>query len=506
MKMNRPIHSWACALIAATTFCYSILQAEDRSFLVFSDIHFNVYYDLDKAQFQELAGLDVDQWPSFFRALDQPVVELGSDSNYTLMVSALAAAAKRMPDSPFVIFPGDFMGHDWQVNYNGLAAETLEENPRAFRDFTTKALQLIANEFQKAFPNSAILPTLGNDDSFCQDYWIQPQGEFLAAFANIWHPLLSTAADPDDFRESFSALGCFTADLPTLPNHQLISLNSIFWSDSYCDAYHDPVTNKTNCCGCTNAGDAPGKAQFSWLEKQLKGAAAAGKKVWLLMHVPPGLDSYKEEQAGGANVAAHLWTTGFTQQYLTLVAQYRDTLQLSFAGHTHTDDYRVDKVDGEPVLFHKIVPAISPIYGNNPAIQVYHVDSESGVLNNWQTRFLSLKQANGGTPTKVWTDEYDAQKSYGLKIFNAETVAGLFEGIAKDPAGPHSAAYRLFYQVSAHEIPQPELPVYTCAILNATFVAYHTCLTGHGLPAPVQMKSPAELRRLAGGLPPPGSH
>ena len=502
-KTYHPIQRCACALLAAL-FCLSSLQAEERQFLVISDIHFNVFNDLDKGEFQKLAGMDVSDWPSFFEELNQPVVELGKDSNYTLMVSALAAAAKRFPDSSFVIFPGDFMGHDWQAKYDALASQTVEEDPAAYRAFTSKALQLIAKEFREHFPASTILPTLGNDDAFCSDYWIQPNGAFLKVFGEIWLPLMKDAADPAKFRESFRALGCYVADLPTFPNHRLIALNSVLWSDSYCDVYHDPIESKSNCCECSNLGATPGEAQFAWLERKLAAAKAAGKIVWLLMHVPPGLDSYTEARSGGQNAAAHFWTTDFTARYLDLLGQYRDTIQVSFAGHTHKDDYRIDKIDGLPVLLHKIIPAVSPIFGNNPAIQVYHADSTTGDLINWQTHYLSLEHPNDEAPARNWSDEYDARETYGLDHFNAETVSGLFEAIRTHPDSPHARSYRRFWQMSASVIPQDDLPVYTCAVLNSTFSDYHRCLIEHGLPAPVQIKSPAKLRRMAGGLPDPG--
>ncbi len=503
MKTNKPLQRFKCALLVAL-FCLSSLQADDRQFLVISDIHFNVFNGLDKVTFRKLAGMDVADWPLFFEKLNQPVVQLGQDSNYTLMVSALAAAAKRLSDSPFVIFPGDFMGHDWQTKYNALASQTVEEDPAAYRAFTSKALQLIANEFRKHFPTSTILPTLGNDDAFCSDYWIQPNSEFLKVFGKIWFPLLKNAADPAEFRKSFQALGCYVADLPTFPNHQMIALNTVLWSDSYCDVYHDPIKSKSNCCDCANPGATPGEAQFVWLEEKLTAARAAGKIVWLLMHVPPGLDSYTEAKSGGQTAAAHFWTTDFMARYLALLGQYRDTVQVSFAGHTHKDDYRIDKIDGLPVLLHKIIPAVSPIFGNNPAIQVYHVDSKTGGLTNWQTHFLSLEHSEGEAPVKQWIEEYDARETYGLDHFDAEAVSGLFEAIRMHPESSHAKSYRRFWQVSASVIQTGDLPVYTCAILNPTFADYHSCLTDQGLPAPVRIKSPAKLRRIAGGLPAPG--
>lgn len=492
-----------CCLAATAVMSLAPLNGGDQPFLVISDIHFNVYNGLNVNQFKELAGLDVDDWPLFFQGLSQPVVKPGNDSNYSLMTSALAEAAKQIPHTPFIIFPGDFMGHDWQTNYNSLSDQSVEDNPQAFRDFTAKAMQLVVNEIRQRFPKAAFFPTLGNDDSFCQDYWLQPNGEYLAMMTRILAPLTNGAADPEDFEDSFSSLGCFAADLPSFPNHRLISLNTVLWCVSFCDAYFDPLKNNTNCCDCASAGDAPGKAQFAWLEKQLAHAKTHGKKVWLLMHVPPGIDSYKEEKAGGNNAAAHLFTDEFMARYLEILGHYRDILQLSFCGHVHTDDFRVVQVDGEPILFHKIVPAISPIFGNNPAIQIHTADSETGALKNWETRYLSLELAHG-SPTNFWTFEYAAADTYGIHDFNAQTVAGLFEAIRGHPDGPESEAYRLFYQASTREIPQSELPVFTCAILNATFDDYRECLTGHGLSPPVRMKSPAELRRLAGGLKPPG--
>lgn len=493
------IQRLVCSVAVTTTLWLISSQAEEFRFTVLSDIHFNVYHGLDRAQFAELEGLAVDDWSSFFEALKQPFVAQGQDSNYALMVSALAAASDRLPETPFVLYPGDFLGHEWLANYNRLASQPLEENPEAFRDFTAKALQLMANEFEKAFPNSVVLPTPGNDDSFCGDYWIQPNGGFLSVFAGIWEPLLRDAVEPAGFRKSFKALGCFAADLPGMPGHRLLSLNSVLWSDSYCDSYFDPVKNNVDCCSCSDVGDAPGKMQFEWLEEQLASAAAEDRKVWLLMHIPPGLDSYKEKEADGKSAAANLWTEAFTARYLDVLHRYRDTIRQSFTGHTHTDDYRVDQVGSEPILFHKIVPAVSPVYGNNPAVQFYEADPGTGVLTNWQTHYLSLKRADGGVPTQSWAAEYDARENYGVEVFNAETVSGLFESMRQDPASARSAAYRLFYQVSAREIPPADLPVYTCAILNATFAAYHNCLTNHGLSAPLRMNSPAELRHRAGG-------
>lgn len=480
------------------------VAAEQGEFLVISDIHFNPFNGLSKAQFQTLSGLPANQWPAFFQSLDQPVVRPGSntDTNYTLLVSALDAARQRLPNAPFILYPGDFMGHNWQDNYDGLAPQTIEQNPSAFREFTTKALTLLAGEFKQRFPNTPVLATLGNDDSFCEDYWIQPNGDFLSTFADVWQPLLGTAVQPKVFRKSFSSLGAYCADLPGLSGDRLLVLNSVLWSASYCSTSHDPTAHGHNCCRCTNPDSVPGASQFIWLEAQLALAQKQNKRVWLLMHVPPGLDSYALDNGSRA---ANQWTPAFTARYLRLIDQYRDTLHTSFTGHTHMDDYRVDRISGEPVLLHKIAPAVSPIFGNNPSFQVFQLDTTSAVISNWQTHYFNLATPSGGQPpTDKWAVEYDAHKTYGLGEVTAKSIDALFVRMKSDQTGAPATAYRNFYEVSASPIAQSDLMIYVCAVLSATYAEYHQCVTGHGLPAPKHVAEPALLRRAAGGLAAPG--
>ena len=446
-----------------------LATAGESEFLVISDIHFNPFHGLDKQQFQQLNSLPAKQWPVFFKSLDQPVVRPGdnTDTNYMLLVSALDAAKKRLPDAPFILYPGDFMGHNWQDNYDGLASQTIGRNPQAFREFTTKALTLVASEFKQRFPDTPVLATLGNDDSFCEDYWIQPNGDFLSTFADVWQPLLDTAVEAADFRKSFTSLGAYSAELPGLADDRLLVLNSVLWSASYGSASHDPNAHGHNCCSCTNPGAAPGTAQFEWLETQLTLAAKQKKRVWLLMHVPPGLDCYALDK--GSKVA-NQWTPEFTSRYLQLLGRFRDTLHTSFTGHTHMDDYRIDRIDGEPVLLHKITPAVSPIFGNNPAFLVFQLDSKSAAPSNWQAHYLNLASPGAASrPTSEWSVEYDARKTYGIEEVTARSIDALFVLMKNDQVGPRATAYRKFYEVSASTISQSDLMVYVCAVLNAMY-------------------------------------
>jgi sphingomyelin phosphodiesterase acid-like 3 len=494
-KLLRGLVLGLCLL---TLVCGSHALGREGAFLVISDLHFNPFYDLDAGQFSELSRTPVDDWPSFFERLQQPVVRLETDTNYALLASALEAAARGIERPDFILCPGDIMAHSWQQKYCALAPESIAINPQAYRDFTAKSLQFVAREFRKRFPSAVVLPALGNDDAFCQDYWIQPNDAFLQRFDEAWKPLMGTAVDRAAFGRSFSSLGCYVADLPGLTNHRLIVLNSVLWSTSYCTARHDPGAN--NCCGCTNPGAAPGAAEFDWLENALRQAAEERKTVWLLMHIPPGLHSYKKAGASGKSAAAGFWTEDAVARYVNLVDRYRSILQIAFTGHTHRDDFRIVRIDGQPALLHKIVPAVSPITGNNPAFQTFRYDTETGALTNWQTHFLGLALAGRSQPAPTWSMEYDAREVYQLSPFNAQTVAALFDRIQASPTGREAGDYRTSYAVSARSIPEVDLAIYTCAVLNTTYSDYRACMSGRNIPLPVQTNNADVLRREADGL------
>ena len=124
-------------------------------FLVISDIHFNPTAGLDKKQFQQLSSLPASEWPKFLSSLKQPVSQPGSDSNFSLMNATLDAAQQRLTDPQFILYPGDLLSHEWQAKYNQLAARN-PRRPTTYREFTRKALTVVANAFKERFPGDGL--------------------------------------------------------------------------------------------------------------------------------------------------------------------------------------------------------------------------------------------------------------------------------------------------------------------------------------------------------------
>jgi sphingomyelin phosphodiesterase acid-like 3 len=458
-------------------------QAHAGRFLLISDIHFDPFEDSDL--FGQLDAQPVERWTELLgKALPLVFNARGTDSNYALLKSSLDDAQRRNPDPDFILFPGDLLAHEWQRKYDGVAKKSHLADPASYRSFTAKVIQFLAGEFRRRYPQTAILPTLGNDDSYLGDYMITPNGPFLTMFADVWAPLLRAEDQTASFQASFRRLGCFTIRLPHMKSHRLVVLNSVLFSVNY-----------ENALGAST--ETPGHDQLQWLDATLQKASAAEEDVWLLMHIPAGINSYNSAgTAPSGGPPATFWQPELTSRFLQLVSRYATTLRTGFVGHTHMDDFRVIRVDGKPSLFCKIAPAVSPIFGNNPGYQIYQYDRRDGTVQNYQTYYLSNLETDG-KPTAAasgeWTLEYDFRAAYGFSVINASTITQLADRMRTDAAIQRT--YTRYYGVSAAPEFTPSMfETYRCAITNTTPAEFLKALSG--LPKPKTPTPTPDRRRL----------
>ena len=94
---------------------YTVNLSYADTVLAITDIHFNPFHDLTKAQFQQLTEKPTWQWGDYFESLAQAPSQPGEDSNYALMATALDAAKRKAPEATFVLYMGDFLAHDWPL-------------------------------------------------------------------------------------------------------------------------------------------------------------------------------------------------------------------------------------------------------------------------------------------------------------------------------------------------------------------------------------------------------
>ena len=438
-----------------------------RSFLMLADIHFDPF--ADPAIVSRLAAAPVDKWPAILQSSlrapssslppgAQPspgtsspvsVASLAKgtrDSNYALLASALDAARSSGTSYDYVLVAGDYLTHDFRLKYRALQLADQD-----FPDFAIKTMVFVSHTIQAAFPKTPIFGVVGNDDSACGDYAEPAHSALFAALAADWNVV---ASRPDAARD-FAAGGYYAVPHPTVPQQELIVLNSTFWSS----LYH---------AGCSSApeapGEAPGDIEMAWLKQQLQRVQLAGKTAVLAMHIPPGVDPFTSSRQGDCAKPAPFWKTKYTGDFLATIDKYQAILRDAFAGHLHRDDFRVFTGGAGPFLPLHVVPPISPIYLSNPAFEVGRYDRETGALADYSVFYLRNFSQAGAAEPPDWVREYAFGSAYGLPSYSASSLASLAAAILVKPAVRNEfldfyAAHNAISSIVATK----DWPFYACA-------------------------------------------
>jgi len=430
-------------------------------FLIISDIHFDPF--ADPAIVDQLVASDVEAWRAIFESSkEQEFARYGSDSNYPLLSSALEAAARLLPEPDFVLYPGDYLAHEFEAKFDAAGGG----GPEAYRGFVIKTMAFVSGELQDAFPEAPVYGTLGNADSICGDYTIAPGSTFLADVGKLW---AARSEHPEAFAD-FGLAGFYAVPHPTVGGRDLIVLNNVFWSTDYDDR-------------CDPEGGDPGAAVLAWLEWTLYRTKLRGRSASLLFHIPPGIDSFSSahgKRACQANVTPYL-KDAYAEPFLALLEAYQDVLLSSFSGHTHMDNFRVVRTAaGEPILLTHITPAVSPIYQNNPAFALVLYDRKSGDLIDYATVYLTnLENAGRGEAAK-WAVEYTLRGAYGYTAYNPTTASELARAIRSDPTVRDN--YITFYPVSTASTDPPidgqNWQAFACGQTELTAEAFAACYCG----------------------------
>lgn len=269
----------------------------------------------------------------------------------------------------FVVYTGDLPAHD--------DMENLDKN-----------IKTILTDLRNLFASNKIpffyLP--GNNDSLAGDYFsfTDSDGETplsLVSEKTNPFPALNTAQscgtspclDPDPKPK----MGYYAAS--PISGLRIIALNSIIWGKTY---------NEVDGISQLDAGNN----QMKWLTKQLDEAAKAKEKVYLLMHIPPGIDAFSASEGSEKPwMWAHLpsKSDSWLNQFLKLSETHQATIAGILYGHTHMDELRlIYSPDGTKITEVAIsAPGITPKYGNNPGFKTVSFDSNSKELTDFETHY-----------------------------------------------------------------------------------------------------------------------
>jgi sphingomyelin phosphodiesterase acid-like 3 len=141
-----------------------------------SDLHFDPM--ADPRLVDRLAAAELEQWrPILESSDDTSLSHYSRDTNWMLLRSALRREKDALPKAAFVLIPCDFLAHTFRREFDAAASD---HSDAAYRVFARKTMEFLAQQLGQTFPNTAILPAIGNNDELCGDYQLQPGGPFLA--------------------------------------------------------------------------------------------------------------------------------------------------------------------------------------------------------------------------------------------------------------------------------------------------------------------------------------
>jgi hypothetical protein len=429
--------------------------------VVFTDVHFTPFYDPEL--FFDLVDASSDRWADIFKTsrITEPLL-WGKETNYPLCVRMLEAIHEASVSSPLVIFPGDILAHKFRETFFTLYGE---EDEAALRSFAYKTCAFFVGQVREALSGLPVLFVLGNNDAYAGDYKLIPGGDFLADTSELFYStLLLRGTDFDTFSTSYRAGGYYAAQ-PSASKVLFICLSTVLFSVNWSSDGNE---------------DAPLR-QLDWLRQALADAKAQGKKVWILMHVPPGADAYATvsacmDEAGRISDARMMWKEDCQERFLEIIRPYSDTIEACFAGHTHMDEYRImyyeDGAASETIL---LSPSVSPQFGNNPGFKVFTLSTPEWELQDYRSVTYSFDMAD-----LTFETYYTFLSAYHLGGPLEAALNELVPELVSDEA--RRGNYTRFYY-SGHDggnpITDTNWPAYWCAIQSISKDDYIGCVNAY---------------------------
>ena len=429
-------------------------------FLHLSDIHFNPF--ADPTIVRRLIAAPVEQWAAIFRgSQNTPFWDKNQDTTYPLLISMLAAT--KGPAYDYVLSTGDILSHDFKDEFIKAGGTESE-----YVGFVIKTMRFVDRVLKESFPRIPLIAALGNNDATCDDYMLAPNDPMLPV---VGRELPAVARHPQALRDYMMG-GSYAVPHPKVPKHDIVVLSDVFLSQKYKD-------------GCGQTGTDPGSAELSWLEWTLYQARLGGRTVTLAMHIPPGIDSYSSSRGNACPMkVVSFWQEPYARRFLALVARYKDQVRVAFAGHTHMDDFRVvADAGGTPLFATRVTPAVTPLFGNNPAFTAVLYSRSDASVADYAVFYLANLAKVGPGVAPEWTLEYAFKEAYKATGYDAASLAALAKSIRTDDAV--RASFLRYYAVEGQSsINASNQGAYLCAQTAITSEAFQGCVCPAAAPDP----------------------
>jgi len=443
--------------------------------VVFSDLHFNPFYD--PTLFPQLFSADPSEWETIFKTstLTAPSV-WGADTNYPLLVLALASIKQNAGSTPVIIYTGDLLGHGFPGAFFTNSGSPIPPaspstaDTAALQAFTDKTVAFVTQKIRASVGSIPVVFVLGNIDSYTGQ---GADSTFLSKNAEQFYTqFLNGTVDHRTFVNSFTTGGYYSAKFGT--GLMVIGINTT--------ALSPLIPNNV----APSNNDEAVYTQLGWLDATLASAQAEGRKVWLLMHVPPGLDSGTTlttassfDSTGHLVTPAMMWVPAYQASFLQILSRYPGVVTLILAAHTHMDEYRI--LSPSNVL--EQAPSISPVFGGNPAYKIFSFTADTYTPTDYRSLSYNL-----ATLPAQFSESYDWSTAYSIAGPLETSLAQLYPELVTDNA---KQAFYTAQFISGDDTDRPNIttkwnlitpetwPIFWCGIQEMTAQEIIDCVNSY---------------------------
>lgn len=336
-----------CSVLSLVLFHSLAHASDDYHFIAVSDIHFDPFLACHQNTacplIDKLTSAPVSQWDHLLNQYDHSLMNYGQDTNSSLLNAVLdkAGEVRKQYQPAFVILLGDMLAHHYRRHYRQFASP---QNKGNYSLFVRKSMLYLAQKLSKTFPNMPLYFAVGNNDSYTGNYSVMVQGSFFNETSMLWQ---STK------QPSFQYAGYYAVETPGL---RMIVLNTNLFSKRV--RGREVVT--------------AAQQQLKWLQTELTEAQKNKQQVFILMHIPEGIDLYLTEKLRLFHLYS-FWQSQYIAAYHRLIGSYANTIAAVYSGHLHTSWSGVVDVNkgASTKLLAYGIPSISPFFGQNPSFQLF---------------------------------------------------------------------------------------------------------------------------------------
>ncbi len=267
-----------------------------------------------------------------------------------------------------IIVPGDSVSHKTSASEEG-------QDPTGSAYAAVKAnLQATFSKLVEHFPQTVIIPTIGNNDGRYHDEAIDEtdKSDYYNFVYDLWFKNFSGNANLDlaSIKSTFINGGYYRADINS--SLSVLSVNTMYF-DLNDNSLHNGEQVLVN----------------NWFEYELSLAKTESRKVIITAHV----------YAGQSASDGELWHEPYLVEYFENLINYHEQVVIEIVGHDHYADLRYhssNNVAGLPdsptkFNFHNmfVAPGVTPWDSSNPGVSMFEV-TDSGVATGLKMEFLNL--------------------------------------------------------------------------------------------------------------------